>query len=126
MYGISLLKNFSIFAPNSSNISMTDEQVIEKIKRMANAVLPKGSSLWLYGSRARGNQHDGSDWDLLILLDKDKISSNDHDDYVYPLRELGWEIGEEISPQIYSRQQWKSWTFLPFYKNVEHDKIILI
>ena len=107
-------------------LDMTDRQVIEKIKRMAHNALPEGSSLWLYGSRARGDQHEGSDWDLLILLNKDKISSSDHDDYVYPLKELGWEIGEEINPHIYSRKQWESWTFLPFYKNVEHDKIVLL
>ena len=46
--------------------------------------------------------------------------------YISLFRELGWDIGEEINPHIYARQQWDSWTFLPFYKNVEHDKIVLI
>ena len=107
-------------------LDMTDEQVIKEIERTGHSVLPEGSSLWLYGSRARGDQHEGSDWDLLILLDKAKITSNDHDNYAYPFRELGWDIGAEINPHIYARQQWDSWTFLPFYKNVEHDKIVLL
>ncbi len=104
---------------------MTEEQVFQTIKQLAHSVLPEGSSLWLYGSRARGEQHEGSDWDLLILLDKDHISAQDHD-FAYPFRELGWEIGEDISPHLYARKQWDTWTFLPFYKNVERDKIVLL
>ena len=103
---------------------MTNEQVVQTIRQLAHSVLPKGSSLWLYGSRARGDHHAGSDWDLLILLDKASITAADHD-YAYPFRELGWEIGEEISPHIYPREKWDTWTFLPFYKNVERDKIVL-
>ncbi|MCR4872903.1 MAG: nucleotidyltransferase domain-containing protein [Bacteroidales bacterium] len=104
---------------------MADNQIIEEIQALAKSVLPSGSSLWLYGSRARGDAHEGSDWDLLILLDKDIITASDYD-VTYPFRELGWEIGEEISPHLYSKQQWEKWTFLPYYKNIEHDKLILL
>jgi predicted nucleotidyltransferase len=79
----------------------------------------------LYGSRARGDARPESDWDLLILLDKAKLEADDYD-VTYPFRELGWEIGEEISPHIYTKRQWNEWTFLPFRKNVEHDKIVLV
>ena len=49
---------------------MEHSQVVNHIKQVAKKVLPKGSSLYLYGSRARGDYHEGSDWDLLLLLDK--------------------------------------------------------
>ena len=65
------------------------------------------------------------DWDLLILLDKPRLVADDYD-ATYPFRELGWDIGEEISPHIYTKKQWSEWTFLPYYKNVERDKIVLI
>jgi len=100
-------------------------QILERIKQLASVVLPKGSSLWLYGSHARGDFHDNSDCDLLILLDKSKITSQDYD-LTYSFRKLGWDLGAEISPHIYSKSQWSKWTFLPFYKNVEQDKIILV
>lgn len=100
-------------------------KVIELIKQVAKTALPVGSSLLLYGSQARGDYNDASDWDLLILLDKAKILSEDYD-VAYPFRELGWDIGEEISPHVYTKNQWSSWTFLPFYKNVERDKIVLV
>ena len=104
---------------------MDKGQILERIKQLAMAVLPQGSSLWLYGSRARGDESQNSDWDLLILLDKSKITSEDYD-LAYFFRELGWELNAEISPHIYSKSQWVTWSFLPFYKNVEQDKIILV
>lgn len=102
-----------------------NQQVIENIKQVAMTTLPTGSSLLLYGSRARGDAHKDSDWDLLILLDKPKLVADDYD-MTYPFKELGWEIGEEISPHIYTKKQWGEWTFLPYYKNVERDKIVLL
>lgn len=99
--------------------------VINSIQQLARETLPKNSTLLLYGSRARGNYHNNSDWDLLILLDKPKLEADDYD-VTYPFRELGWEINEDISPHIYTKKQWNDWTFLPYRKNVERDKIVLI
>lgn len=104
---------------------MDKRQILEKIKQLAITVLPQGSSLWLYGSRARGDESQSSDWDLLILLDKSKITSKDYD-LAYFFRELGWDLNATISPHVYSKQQWEGWSFLPFYKNVEQDKIVLV
>ncbi len=98
--------------------------VIDSIKELAGKMLPANSSLLLYGSRARGDNRSDSDWDLLILLDKPKLVAEDYD-VAYPFRELGWDIGEEISPHVYTKKQWGEWTFLPYYKNVERDKIVL-
>ena len=103
---------------------MDKQQIINNIQQVAAKVLPQGSSLYLYGSRARGDNHEESDWDLLILLDKQKLVADDYD-VAYSFRELGWDIGEDISPHIYTKKQWSEWTFLPYQKNVERDKIVL-
>ncbi len=103
---------------------MQKAKVIESIRQVAKATLPANSSLLLYGSRARGDDHDNSDWDFLILLDKPSLSFSDYD-YGYPFRELGWDINEEINPQVYSKKEWADYGITPFYKNVEHDKIVL-
>lgn len=42
----------------------------------------------MFGSQARGDVYDESDWDILILLDKEKITSADFDTYAYPLTDL--------------------------------------
>lgn len=104
---------------------MEQDKVIERIKETAERILPPEASLWLYGSRARGDARPDSDYDLLILLDKDKLSYHDYDNYTYPLCELGIDIDAEINPQIYVRKDWMSWWRAPFYKQVEQDKIIL-
>ncbi|MBO6050714.1 MAG: nucleotidyltransferase domain-containing protein [Bacteroidales bacterium] len=104
---------------------MESDQVINKIKDIASRTLPPGSSLWLYGSRARGDAHDGSDWDLLIILDKDKLTLEDYR-IVLPLNYLSWDIGETISPQVYAKAEWDNYYYTPFYKNVEREKCVLI
>ena len=104
---------------------MERQEIIENIKQLGTTALPVGSSLLLFGSQARGDAHKGSDWDLLILLDKPSLSSQDYS-VGYPFRCLGWDIDEEINPQVYSKKEWNDYSYTPFYKNVERDKIVLI
>lgn len=104
---------------------MEKSKVIKNIERVAKQTLPPNSSLLLYGSRARGDERQGSDWDLLILLDKPELEARDYG-VAYPFRELGWELGEEVNPSLYTKKQWASWSYLPYYKNVEHDKIVIL
>ncbi len=105
---------------------MDKNQVIDSIRQVAKTALPKGSSLLLYGSQARGDAHKSSDWDLLILLDKPELTDDDYDNVSFPFTMLGWNLGELISPQMYTKKEWDSLSFLPFYKNVEQEKIVLV
>ena len=104
---------------------MNGTGVIEGIKQVAAKVLPKGSSLYLYGSRARGDAHENSDWDLLLLLDKPKLESEDFDRYSYPIIEKGWEMGADIRPQAYTKDEWYNGPHAMYYYNVEEDKLLL-
>lgn len=104
---------------------MKQEQVIQRIQTLGQQILPKGASLWLYGSRARGDNRPDSDYDLLILLDKEKITSEDFD-YSYAFFSNGIEIGEELNAHIYTKKDWKKWSCAPFNENVEEDKVVLI
>lgn len=105
---------------------MSETSVIQQIRAMGEQVLPKGSNLWLYGSRARGDYRPDSDWDLIVLLDKDKQQLQDFDRYAYPFVEMGWQIGEEINPMLYTRSEWEKRHFTPFYHNVEDDKMVIL
>ena len=107
---------------------MTSERrkfVLERIRRKVKTLVPQGTEVLLYGSQARGDNHETSDWDILVLLDKDRISLNDIDEVSYPLRELGWELGEDINTVLYTKNDWKGNSFTPFYKNVVKEGILL-
>ena len=105
---------------------MEHSQVVAHIKQVAHDVLPKGSVLYLYGSRARGDYHEDSDWDLLVLVDQDRQQLQDFEHYAYPFVEMGWNEGVEINPMLYTRTEWEKRHFTPFYHNVENDKIVLV
>ena len=102
-----------------------EEQILRAIAAKARNVMPKDATIMLYGSRARGDNRKDSDWDLLILLNKEKVTLNDIDEVEYPLRELGWSIGQDINPVLYTNKEWNENSFTPFCKNVTEDCIIL-
>ena len=100
--------------------------VLSDIKHLALTVLPAGSSAWLYGSRARGTAHRHSDWDILLILNKDSLTQSDYDYVSYPFVLLGCHLRVEINPIMYTAKEWKSYQATPFYENVEQDAINLL
>ncbi len=84
------------------------------------------ATMILYGSYARGDNRKDSDIDLLILLDKDKITRIDEKRIKYPLYEIEFETGQIISPLVLSKQDWESrHRITPFYENVNQEGIVL-
>lgn len=106
-------------------MSAKETEVLRRIREVAHRSLPKGGRVLLYGSRARGDAHESSDWDVLVLLDKDRIRLEDIDNVSYPLRELGWDLGEDINTVLYTVDDWSKNSFSPFHKNVESEAIAL-
>lgn len=104
---------------------MVTNGVFNNIKKLATNVLPVGSSIFLYGSRARGDFHDYSDWDLLILLDKENIENSDYD-LLYEFNKLGATMDEIFVPIVYTKKQWEQRRGTDFFNNVENDKIEII
>jgi predicted nucleotidyltransferase len=100
--------------------------VLKQIRQMAKNLAPQGSLVMLFGSRARGKARKGSDWDILIVLPKDRLKQEDYDTISYPLVELGWTLGEQINPIMYTQREWKANSFTPFYDNVQREGISLI
>lgn len=99
--------------------------MLSQIESVVKQVMPDDARVVLFGSQARGDQHESSDWDILILLNQRKISDSDFDIYAYPLVELGWKNGEMINPLIYTYSEWEKRHITPFYHNVESEGISL-
>lgn len=104
----------------------TRHEILNQIVYVGKQYIPQGGRLLLYGSQARGTATDSSDWDLLIILDKPKIEKSDYDNVSFPFTALGWDIGQMISPVLYTKDEWNNNSFTPFYKNIQQDAIYLI
>ena len=102
------------------------ENILSDIKQLAKEVVPVEGEAWLYGSRARGTSHVYSDWDILLILNKEKLTQADYDTVSYPFVLLGCELGEEINPIMYTEKEWQSYQATPFYENVQHDALDLL
>ena len=102
-----------------------NEKILQKIKILVQQQDPS-AKIYLYGSRARGTARSDSDWDLLILLNKDKITNEIEQNITYPLYDLEFEIGEVISPMVYSAKEWETkYRITPFYSNVMREGRLL-
>ena len=100
--------------------------ILSQIKHVAKSTAPEGSMVLLFGSRARGQARKGSDWDILIVLPQKQLQQADYDQVSYPLVELGWMLGEQINPVVYTKQEWEANSITPFYDNVQRDAISLL
>lgn len=79
----------------------------------------------LYGSRARGDAREDSDWDVLVIVDKEKTGLADFRRVCYPIYYKGLDYGEEISPTLYTRAEWESAPPSMFKFNVTHEGIAI-
>ncbi len=85
-----------------------------------------GATVILYGSYARGDYRSDSDLDILILLDKAKITREDEKRVKYPLYEIEFETGKIISPLVLSKKEWESHhRITPFYENVIKEGVVI-
>ncbi len=92
--------------------------ILKAIKRIIKEKDPS-AKIYLYGSRVRGTAHSESDWDILILLNKKRITPEIEESITYPLYDLEFDTGGIISPMIYSENEWNTkYKITPFYHNV--------
>ena len=99
---------------------------IDKIKTEALRHLDKEDQLYLYGSRARNDNMQNSDWDLLIITSNHYSHNDSFDKYIYPLVLFGQKEREDISVQTYSQDEWNEINPSLFYLNVMKDRIRII
>ena len=103
-----------------------ETNVINSLRQVSKEIMPKGTHVWLYGSRARGDYAEDSDWDILVLLDKEKVEYEDFGALAFPLETAGWQFNAGISPIIYTKKEWEARSFTPFYHNVMNDRVKIL
>lgn len=99
------------------------DQILKKIVGLVNKTAPD-SEVYLYGSRARGDAKKLSDWDILILLNRQNISFDFETKFMDEFYELELETGEIISPLFYSKTDWDAnHSVTPLFENIQKDGV---
>lgn len=99
-------------------------EILGEIKQ-AVLYIDENAEVILFGSRARGDYHEESDWDIIVLTDKDQ---NDRA-YKRTIRHsfLSIEImyGIAISALIRNRSFWNSLNITTLYEEIKKDGMLL-
>lgn len=97
--------------------------ILEHIKQIVRSYEP-AAKIYLYGSRASGKAKKDSDWDILILINKEVITYELEKRITDPLFELEFDTGEIISPMIYSENEWNyKYSVTTYYQSVMKNAI---
>jgi len=105
------------------NDRTADKQLLAECKAAIREVTPE-AGLILYGSRARGDAQEDSDYDLLVLVDRE-VDMDLERAIVDRLVPLEVRTGKVLTVLIYSRSQWDSAQYraMPFHKNVTREGV---
>jgi len=99
--------------------------IISRVKQMAGEKYPE-AKISLFGSRARGDAKNDSDWDFLILLPASKSGFERHKEIMDAFYEIELETGEVLAPFIYNKEDWETkYIGTPLYENILNDGISL-
>jgi len=101
------------------------DEILGRIKESVAETAP-GATLILYGSYARGDYRDDSDIDVLIILNKDRVTLEDRKVISSRLYRIELDCGIIISPFLHTKSYWDFPPIkTPFHENVNREGIVL-
>jgi predicted nucleotidyltransferase len=100
-----------------------ERHIIQIISKRIKELDPNAEVI-LYGSHARGQANKNSDWDILILLDKQNVTLTTEQKYRHYLLDVELEIGQPISVFVKSKKVWETkYPVTPFYQNIKNEGV---
>ena len=97
------------------NISTTVKNAIQK--------LYADSEVILFGSRARKDHRPDSDWDFLILLNKNELTKKEKNEIRNRLYDIELEADEVISTLIHTKNDWEKRAVTPIYQIIQKEGV---
>ncbi len=102
-----------------------DVELLKRCKNAIRRVVPDADVI-LYGSRARGDADEYSDYDILVLT----TGPSDipvHEKMIESIYPLELDTGAVLTLAVYNKQQWNTplYRATPFHKNVDREGVLL-
>lgn len=101
-------------------LSEREAEILREIRDVVKAVLPDAAVIF-FGSRARGNALEHSDWDILVL--NDTVTPEIEHEVFSALYDVELERDIVIGPLVLPRDEWENKRFKnhPIHKCVDED-----
>ncbi len=104
---------------------MEEKQILELIREAIQKADPTAEA-WLFGSRARGDYREDSDWDILILINNERVGRDEEGKFIDNLIDVEMETDQSIIPLVYTKTHWSGpMSFSPLHKNVLKEGVRL-
>jgi len=105
--------------------SPAEKELLIRCKQAIRALDPTADVI-LFGSRARGDAEDDSDYDLLILTDGE-AGLKGEEPFLRALFPIEQETGAVLTFLLYNKNIWNSplYSSMPIHQNVDTDGIVL-
>lgn len=100
-----------------------NQNILSLVKKKIHYVDPQ-AKIFLFGSRARNDYRDSSDWDFLVLTEK-KITQDFKNRISDSLFEAELDTGQVLTSIIQNASIWRKYSNTPIYKNIIKDSIEL-
>ncbi len=99
-------------------------QITKEIKKAVLDIVPTAEVI-LFGSRARGDFHERSDWDLLVLTDGDEVTAKlMKKELRNRLLDLELSTNQSIFAMVYSHDFWENrFSGTPIYLEIKKDGV---
>ena len=102
------------------------KQITDDVVKAVLSVTSKVDSIILYGSQARGDSVDGSDIDILVIIDEPNESIRGLRNAIWDYtNDISLEQDEVVSLILKSRKDYNRMRNTLFYQNVARDGIEL-
>lgn len=114
-----------VFLQIEMNNNLNNNDAVLSLIRTTVRASEPDAQIILYGSRARGDAREDSDWDIIVLLNKPPMTHSARNEIACDVWEKGLEIGKEINAFVYTLDQWNSSPLSMFKYNVMEEGIRL-
>ncbi len=98
----------------------TRTEILSRIRETVTTLDPT-AEVWLFGSRARGDAREDSDWDVLVLTDKN-VDYNVEKQFIHEIYEVELDVEEAISVLVYNKLIWQEkYSVTPLFNNIRNE-----